>query len=417
MMVQGFVDGGMQFFNLCAVYYVVQLVRCAFFSFAVFAFIFILRKTVLKHHVFMKGALWSMFIPVLFIGKMKFFYESRAGVKLFSWLTAICMNHIGLCWLYLCGVFLYVVLLSHRRRKLKKMITSMEKKRVDGIFIYVTDIPITPSTVGVFKPKIVMPKVILKEYSKEELQTILLHEKTHIQLGHLLFYFFWDVLRVLLWVNPLLSMGMKYFREDMEEICDWVTIQRSRGKAYTYGQLLLKSMRVLKAESEDFNMYATFAGDRGYQNVRQRVTRIARYKPYKRFVAIGTPLIVMLCVMGALLWTRNASYGRYNPDSNMAVYDAETEMVFIGDSETLKEAVSYDENYIYIEPGAFNEFIENSEITGADIYICFGGYYKLPGIGGGCSFGYLDTSDLGENIIKIEYTKHKDIFDQIFRLI
>lgn len=48
--------------------------------------------------------------------------------------------------------------------------------------------PVTPSTMGVFRHKIVIPEIILKEYSREELQTILLHEKTHIRLGHLLFY-------------------------------------------------------------------------------------------------------------------------------------------------------------------------------------------------------------------------------------
>ena len=55
-----------------------------------------------------------------------------------------------------------------------------------------------------------------------------------------------------------------YFREDMEENCDFVTIQRSRRNAYTYGQLILKSMRILQVEGEDFNMYATFTGDKEY---------------------------------------------------------------------------------------------------------------------------------------------------------
>lgn len=120
MTAQEFWNSGIQFFNLCAVYYVVQLLRCVLLSFVVFAVVFTLRKTALKNKVFLKGALWSLFIPVLFIGKMKFFYENRIGVVLFSWLTAICMNHVWICWLYLCGVFLSIALLFYRRRKLKK---------------------------------------------------------------------------------------------------------------------------------------------------------------------------------------------------------------------------------------------------------------------------------------------------------
>ena len=80
-----FWDDGIRFLNLCAVYYVIQLVRCVLFSFVVFAFVFTLRKTVLKNMIFLKSALWSMFIPVLFVGKMKFFYENRIGVRFFWW--------------------------------------------------------------------------------------------------------------------------------------------------------------------------------------------------------------------------------------------------------------------------------------------------------------------------------------------
>lgn len=63
-----------------------------------------------------------------------------------------------------------------------------------------------------------LPEVILQDYDRKELRTILLHEKTHIRLGHLWCYLLWDILRILLWLNPFLSTGMKYFREDMEEM-------------------------------------------------------------------------------------------------------------------------------------------------------------------------------------------------------
>ena len=262
-----------------------------------------------------------------------------------------------------------------------------------------------------------MPEAILKEYAQEEIRTILLHEKIHIRLGHLLFYFLWDILRALLWANPLLTTGMKFFREDMEEICDWVTIQSSRGKAFSYGQLLLKSMRVLQAESEDFNMYAAFAGDKEYENVRQRVTRIVRYRPYKRMASVGILGIAVLFVAGTILWTQKVSYGRYNPDECITVYDAETDKVLIQDSKALKEACYYDENDIYIESGALQELTRDSGISGENIYIYFGGFYKLPGIGGGGSYAYLETTDSGESIIKLKYIKQEDIFYRILKWI
>ncbi len=401
MTVQEFWNSGIHFLNLCAVYYVMQLARCVLLSFMVFVLIFLLRKTVLKNRVFLKGAIWSLFIPVLFIGKMKFFYENRIGVALFSWLTAICMNHVWICWLYLCGMFIYAALLFRRRKKLKKLITRMKKRNIDGTSVYITNIPVTPSTIGVFRPKIIMPEVILKEYDQKEFQTILLHEKTHIRLGHLLFYLLWDILRVLLWLNPFLAIGTKYFREDMEEICDWVTIRRSDGKAYGYGQLLLKSMRILQAESEDFNMYATFAGDKEYQNIRQRVTRIARYRPYKRLAAISIFVVTMLCAIGAVVWIQGVSYDRYNEDESILVYQYDSECTILSDN-SLRQMISYDDSYVYVDRAAFESFLQKNNATG-EIHIVFGGFYKLPGFANvGFSCLYQRSED---KIVKIPYEK------------
>lgn len=402
MTVQGFWNSVIGLLNLCVVYYVIQLTRCVLFSFAVSAFVFALRKTALKNKVFLKGALWSLFIPVLFVGRMKFFYENRIGVKTFWWLTGICMNHIWICWLYLCVVLLYITCLHHRRKEFKKMVAGMEKRKVDGTVIYVTKTPVTPFTIGVFSPKIVMPEVILKEYDQKEIQMILQHEKMHIRLGHLLFYLLWDILRALLWLNPFFAIGTKYFREDMEEICDFVTIKRSEGKAYEYGQLLLKSMRVLQTESEDFNMYATFAGDKEYQKIRRRVAKIARYKPYRRIVVISTLITAILCIAVSVIWIQDISYDRYNEAGVMFAYGFDGKNVtFFDTNEVLQQMISYDENYAYVDREAFENYLQENNAAG-DIFIVFGGFYKLPGVGGiGCSCYYEFGSK--EQVVKIPY--------------
>lgn len=403
-----FGDKVIQILDFGVLYYTTQLVRCVLLSFVVFAVVIILRKTILKNNVFLKGAIWALFIPVLFVGRMKFFYEHKAGLIIFWWWSVLSTNHVWVCWIYLFVVFLYAALLFRKRRKLKKLVTSMEKRKVGGTPIYVTNIPVTPSTVGVFKPKIVMPEVILKEYAGKEFQTILLHEKVHIRLGHLVFYLLWDILRVLLWLNPLLTIGTKYFREDIEEICDWVTIQRSKGKAYTYGQLLLKSMRVLQAESEDFNMYATFAGDMEFQNIRQRVTKIARYKPYKRMTAIVAMAVAILVATGTIVWIHNLSYSKYFENDNVLVYGYENGDVTFIDNNTneLHQMISYDDSYVYVDREAFDNFLQENNVEG-EIYLVFGGYLKLPGIG---SSGYscLYQNEAEEKIVQIPYENNED---------
>lgn len=296
MMIQKLMNSCAGFFNFCAVYYVIQLIWCTLVSLAVCPVVFLLRKTLVKNRVFLKGALWSLFIPVLFAGKMKFFYEGRIGFTLFSWWMEICKSHLWICWLYLCGMFLSAVLMFGKRRKLKKMIGNLEKRIVWGTVIYVTKMPVTPSTIGVFKPIIIMPEVMLKEYDRNEIELVLLHEKTHIRLG----------------------------------------------------QLLLKSMRLLKAENEDFNMFAAFVGDKEYENICDRVTKITKYKPYRRAAAAAIFTAVMLCGIGAVVWIHSISYARCNENDTILVYQYSGKgMLFSDYDDSLEQMIYYDDSQLW----------------------------------------------------------------------
>lgn len=395
------------FFHMGAAYYAIQLVRCTLISFAVFVVVLFLRKTLLKNRVFLKGALWSLLLPVLFAGKMKFFYETPAGAMLFSWWIGIFTNHIWVSWLYLCGVSVCAARLFGKRRKLGKLVAGMEKRKLGNSDVYVAKMPVTPFTTGIFRPKIVMPEVMLEEYGEEELQTILLHEKVHIRLGHLFFYFLWDACRALLWLNPLFTIGTKLFREDMEEICDWVTIRENGGKTYAYGQLLLKSIGVLQAESEKFNMFAAFAEDKEYGNIRRRMEGIVRYRPYKRTIAAGIGAASVLCAIGTAAWIGNVSYDRSNENDVVLTYGYDGgEVTFFDNSDVLYEMISYDDDYVYVDRRAFENYLREKDASG-EVFIVFGGFYKLPGfVGMGYSCCYEPGSE--NEIVRIAYDKRED---------
>lgn len=410
MTLQEVLGKGMQFLNICAIYYGMQLMRCALISLGVSAGICVLRKTVLRDSVFLKGALWSLFIPVLFVGKLKFFYENTIGIILFSWWTEFFKLHVWVYWLYIGGVVVYALLLCVKRRNMKKLTAGMEKRNVGDTVIYVTKLPVTPSAIGVLRPKIVMPEIMLECYNSRELQTILLHEKTHIRLGHLWFYFLWDVLRALLWMNPLLAAGTRFLREDLEEICDWVTIHKSKSSAYAYGQLLLKSMKVLKAESEEFNLYANFAGDKEFQNICQRMRRIACFgaKRYQKLSSFLVPAFTIVCVLGAVIFIHSISYGRWNENDSVLVYgyDIESGTADLFTDDELQEMISYDESHVFIDRSAFEKFLRDSHVLG-EVFIVFGGYFKLPGfVGYGYSCCY--EPDSVSQVVKLPYDKPEE---------
>lgn len=407
MTIQEILDWGAGFLNLCALYYVIQLIRCAMFSFAISVVVFFFRKTFFKNRVFLKGALWSLFLPALFVGKMKFFYENAAGVIIFTWWTAVLTKHQWISWLYLGITAIYAFLLFNKRKRLYKLTAGMEKRYVDSTAVYVLDLPVTPFAIGVFRPKIVISKAVLEEYDKKELSMVLLHEKVHIRLGHLIFYFLWDILRILLWINPLLTIGAGFFREDMEEICDRVTIRHSGDKAYDYGRLLLKSIKILQAESKDFNMFATFAGDKEYKGIKKRMMEITRYKPYKSIAAAGILAAAVLGVAGTVMWIQTISYDRCNENDSMFVYGYDgREVTFFDNSDELRQMISYDDGYVYVDRAAFEGFLGKRSAAG-DVFIVFGGFYKLPGfVGIGCSCFY--ETDLEEDVVKIPYENPMD---------
>ncbi len=431
-MAQEFIRKGIQLLDLGTAYYGLQLMRCALVSVGVFAVVWLLRKTLARERVFLKGALWSLFLPVLFMGKLKFFYEQTIGVLLFTWLPQIFLNHKWIYWLYFVGVFVSMALLFARRRKLQKAVAKLEKRNLTDILhpgseglsggravVYITKLPVTPFTIGLCRPKIVAPRVIVEEYCAEEFEAIFLHEQVHIRLGHLWIYFLWDILRSLLWVNPLLTVGVKLLREDMEGICDWVTIQRSGKTPYAYGQLLVKSMRFLQAKGEDFNMYATFMDDGGFQGIRRRMSGIARYKPYKRMALAGTALAAFLCAAGMVCGIKAVSYGRCNENDSLLVYafderSKESKLLAsdngsgntVSYDEGLRGLISYDDSYVYVQREEFERFLQEKNAFG-EVFIVFGGFYKLPGFVGR---GYLCRYEAGTEgkVARIPYDRHSD---------
>ncbi len=411
---------GIGYLNVCAVYYGLQLVRCMLLSVLVFALILLLRKTALKRNVFLKGALWSLLIPVLFAGRMRFFYETRTGVFLFSWCSHICMEHVWFCWLYLGGVLVLGIRMVRKRRRLRSMLAGLEKTEAGGVTVYAAGMPVSPFAAGLLRPRIILPRIILHSYDSSELRMIVLHEQMHIRLGHLWFYLIWDVLGVLLWMNPLFaaSFGARCFREDLEEICDLATIQQSEGSAYAYGRLLIKSMKLLQMQGNGSFASAAFAQEKEYVQISRRLTRIARYQPYKRAAAAGIFAGAALCVIAQIAWIQSNSYDRYNEDDSIWVYtweqDGDTQMLASDDS--LRRMISYDDHYVYVKKQAFEQLLCAKKARG-DVYIVFGGFYKLPGLAG---FGYsccYETEAAGD-VARIPYDRQEDdwVLDIVKRL-
>ena len=280
------------------------------------------------------------------------------------------------------GILATVICIFGKRLRLQRTVAGMEKAMCENVRIYVTDMKITPFTVGLLKPKIVLPKVMVDGYSKDELKSIIQHEQTHIRLGHLWFGFAWDILRCLLWINPLLTVFQKHFRADMEDICDRVCIQNSGKTTYEYGLVLLKSLRLLRPGQEDVSPAATYAGEREFADMKRRMGEIASFRPYPKWLCRSMIAVAFLMIAFMLLAVHTHSYARCNESRDILVgnYDGKPQIISY-DTEELSQMISYDDRYVYVERQAFEDFLEENNAEG-EIWIVFGGFYKLPGLAG-----------------------------------
>lgn len=394
--------------DAAAMYLTLQYERCVLVSVLLIGFVMVFRKTVFARQIFLKGILWSLFIMLPFLGRLKLFYENPVVLAMTWRLTGITMRCLWIGRIYMAGMAVAAVMIFGKRWHLKRIVSKMDRNSVSGTEICVTAMNITPFTIGLFKPKIILPEIMLRHYSETERKAIVQHEWTHIRLGHLWCYLMWDILRCLLWVNPLLSICQKYFRADLEDMCDRVCIQNSEEGAIEYGQVLLKSLKLLGSHPEKISTVVTYAGEKEFEDMKRRIGNIASFRSYRKSVCIGMVVVTAVAICGLLFGVHRISYARCSELDGLLVYEYRGEGILLSpDSDRLHQMIHYDEKNVYVDRVAFDEFLQEKGATG-EIYIVFGGFQKFPGIGGGAySVLYQEGSD-EDGIVRIAYEKPKD---------
>jgi len=393
--------------DFCAVYYTTQLVRCAAFSFVLIGLVMLLRKKFFSKRTFFRGMLWALFLVIPFLGRLKLFYENEAVRKVTRWLTAGTMSCLWVDRIYLMGILAAAICIFRKYLHLRQIVAGTEKVMFESTHIYVTDMNVTPFTVGLLKPKIVLPKVMADSYGRDELDIVIRHEQTHIRLGHLWCGFAWDILRCLLWINPFLTICLKAFRADMEDVCDRVCIQNSGKEAYEYGLVLLKSLKLLRSGLGDVPPVVTYVGEKDFAEMKRRMEEIAGFRPYRKGLCVCMATIVAIAICTVLVMVHSNSYSRCNRDEDVLVYEFSSEGARLLDyNNSLHQMISYDDSYVYVDREAFEKFLCWSNTEG-EIFIVFGGFYKLPGFSSGGE-SCLYEADTEDDVVRIPYEKQKD---------
>ena len=155
--------------------------RCAIVSILLTFIVLLLRSTVLKRTVFLKGAIWSLFILIPFFGRLKVYFE---GMKQ-SW--KICLpfflcQEISITYPLVRAVYFAVIILLLIRRhiiseRMKGLLRATKETVILGEKIFITDMAVSPCAVGLIRPRIIIPEIMIEKLPEEQLKTIILHEK------------------------------------------------------------------------------------------------------------------------------------------------------------------------------------------------------------------------------------------------
>ncbi|GAB6087360.1 hypothetical protein JCM11672_26320 [Alkaliphilus crotonatoxidans] len=401
--------------NFSTAYFTLKAGRCALLSLFLLLVIMLLRYTAFRRKILLKGALWSIMPLTLFGGTLKVFDENPFALKWFGWWKDVCASRLFIGYIYLIGVIIVAIYIVRQRKEFRKAIRSMKRVSLMGKSIYICESNITPFSSGLLKPGIILPDLLYKNYSSKELEIILQHEETHIKLGHLWFYAFWDVLKIVFWFNPLIYVCLPYFKQDMEDICDRVAIQRSGCKPYAYGQLLLKSMQLLAGK--EINLFPALIEKRDYGFFKERIIRIIQYKPYKKEVGMILIGCCLLTVISGIYLLKSISYPSYTMHEKITVFQVYEPKILIDDVSELNNAIYYDEENLYINNEQFMSLLNLKGVYGNEFYIGINGYEKIPHWGSGMDSIYVDCSKLSGGTSQIAYGNQYDAVTKIVQWI
>lgn len=397
--------------HFSSAYFTLKAGRCALLSLFLFLLIMLLRNTAFRGKVFLKGALWCLVPLMMFSGTLKVFDENPFALKWLGWWKEVCASLLFIDYIYMIGVLVVAIDVIRRRRKLWKATRNLQQRSLMGKKFYLCESNVTPFSIGLLKPRIIIPELIYKSYTRKELEVILLHEQTHIRLGHLWFYAFWDMLKAVFWFNPLIYKCLPYFKQDMEAICDRVSIQKSGYEPKAYGSLLLKSMQLLTGN--EVRLFPTFVGRSDYSFFKERVVSIIQYKPYKKGAAAKLVVCCVLIVISGICFLNSISFPNYTMDETITVFGIHDSKVLIDDVSRSNHAIYYDEENLYINKEQFLSLLNEQGVYGNEFFIGINGYDKIPHWGSGMDCIYLDFSGLPGGIAKIPYGNQYDIVTEM----
>lgn len=417
-----------------------KITRTFVLSFVLLLLIFLLRAFIDRRkketgglrRLYVKLSLWAVLLPVPFLGGLKISYESfHWRNRIYVFLYENMLGYPSAAWFYLGGMLITALWFLFRKVRLRRYVKQFavcddpelqvwEEKWAKRIQIRINPLPVTPFTMGIFRHTIVLPAYMLEEFDKEEVEEVLRHEYNHIKSGHLILYAVIGLYQILWFANPLVHLAAIMMKDDLEQICDNLTIRESDYTPHNYGLLLVKSMKYLERERGEKTVSPAFMANRSFRIMKKRIGMIARYeKPeaafYHRIRGVTIALVLVLFVVG-----KAVSYPSYTMYEGFSLYSFDGTKAIFQDDPEFDRAVTMTDQGLSINNNKVKEMLDTDENIKREnsYWVFYGGYMKMPGVGGGGDVVLYEPYAMDEDTVMIPYNETDtlaDIFGWLFQ--
>lgn len=181
------------------------------------------------------------------------------------------------------------------RGALEEALKKLSIKR--HIEISISDKISTPTFYGIIIPRIVLPKQVVNNASRDELKYILLHELCHYKRKDIIIAWVIIFAKVIYWFNPIIIIALDIMRKDCETSCDeMVLTYLDKNENLQYGNTILN---VLQYVNKGRYVPGTTSMVTNKKNLKERITNIAKNKKLGiKSIVIGVTIILIVGVIG-----------------------------------------------------------------------------------------------------------------------
>jgi beta-lactamase regulating signal transducer with metallopeptidase domain len=177
-----------------------------------------------------------------------------------------------------------------------------------------------PALVGMWSPKLLLPHCVLHDFDAAELQSILLHEISHLKRRDIALNYVLAILQALHWFNPLVWLAFARMRADRELACDEAVLRLTpAGNRRGYGCTILRLLELLCHGGVP-------AGAMGVIQHRalmhRRIAMIAQFDPSRRTWSGTGMMLSLLLIIAAAVSAVRAQQAPSSAAPNPAVQPA-----------------------------------------------------------------------------------------------